>query len=171
MTGSIAAVKAPDLVHHLKKEGARVSCVMTPAAVHFATPLSLATLSGEAVYYEPFSPDLYKMPHLAIAEHCDAFLIAPASADALAKLAAGLGDDPVSLCALSTTAPILLAPAMHPTLWKHPATKANVARLKSFGYHFVGPESGVLADGSSGVGRLLEPVDIIDALKSLLSHR
>lgn len=168
ITGSIAAVKVPELVHQLKKEGARVSCAMTAAASHFVTPLSLATLSGEAVFHQMSSPESFHMPHLALAEHCDAFLIVPASADAIGKLAAGWGDDPVCLCALTTPAPILLAPAMHPTLWKHPATRANVKRLKGFGYRFVGPVSGVLADGSAGLGRMSEPSEILEALRKIL---
>ena len=168
ITGSIAAVKVPELVHRLKKDGARVSCAMTPAAAHFVTPLSLATLSGEAVFREMSTPESFHMPHLTLAEHCDIMLIAPASADALAKLASGFADDPVSLCALTTPAPVLLAPAMHPTMWKHPATRANVARLKGFGYCSVGPVSGALADGTSGLGRMSEPSEILEALRKAL---
>jgi phosphopantothenoylcysteine decarboxylase/phosphopantothenate--cysteine ligase len=168
ITGSIAAVKVPELVHELKKEGARVNCAMTPAASHFVTPLSLATLSGESVFHQMSSAESFHMPHLTLAEHCDAYLVVPASADAIAKLAAGWGDDPVCLCALTTPAPVLLAPAMHPTLWKHPATQANVKRLKGFGCRFVGPVSGGLADGSSGLGRMSEPPEILEALRKIL---
>jgi len=171
VTGSIAAVKAPDLVHRLKKEGARVSCVMTPAGTQFVTPLALATLSGEPAYCEMFEVESYKMPHLSLAEGCDVFLIAPASVNVLGRLAAGLTEDLVTLCALTTKAPIILAPAMHPTLWKHPATSANVERLRSFGYHIAGPQTGVLADGTIGEGRMLEPADLVDFLKKILSHK
>lgn len=144
---------------------------MTPSARHFVTPLSLATLSGEEVFHDTFSGPAYTMPHLRLAEDCDAFAIAPASADALAKLSAGLADDPVCLAALTTKSPVLLAPAMHPTLWKHPATRSNVERLASFGYHFVGPVKGALADGSEGEGRMAEPLDIVQKLQKILGKK
>lgn len=167
VTGGIAAYKACDLVSRLVKRGARVRVVLTENAMKFVPPLTFETLSGNPVYTDTFAPR-DALTHIALARWADAFVIAPATANCLAKLACGIADDLLSTTALAMTAPMLIAPAMNANMWRHPATQANLMVLLSRGARTVGPEAGRLACGDDGVGRMAEPQQIADALERML---
>jgi len=164
VTGSIAAVKAPEMVTTLIKRGFTVRCVMTTSAAQFVTPMALATLSGHAVEVDMFGPNAHTMPHVTLSKWADKLLIAPASASTIARCAHGLGDDLVSLCYLTTQAPTIMAPALHDTMWNHPAVQQNVKVLKTRGVKFIGPIKGKLANGDEAVGRMTEPLNILQVL-------
>ena len=170
VTGGIAAYKACDLVSRLVKQGARVRVVMTENAVKFVPPLTFETLSGNPVCADTFAPR-DALAHISLAKWADAFVIAPATANCLAKLACGIADDLLSTTALAMTAPLLIAPAMNANMWRHPATKANVMVLLSRGARTVGPGRGRLACGDDDVGRMAEPQEIVEALEALLSGK
>jgi phosphopantothenoylcysteine decarboxylase/phosphopantothenate--cysteine ligase len=164
VTGGIAAYKAPELVRALTRAGCVVRCAMTPAAREFVTPLVLQTLSGERVATELFDlTQESEIGHIALADWAELLIVAPATANTLAKLAHGLADDPVSTLALATRAPILVAPAMNVNMWRHAATQQNLEILRSRGVTCVGPDSGELACGWDGEGRMSDPVAIADA--------
>jgi phosphopantothenoylcysteine decarboxylase/phosphopantothenate--cysteine ligase len=168
VSGSIAAVKSPELVRLLVDKGFDVDCVLTQGATHFVTPLALGTFSGHPVVDEMFGHEAWRIPHLKLAEQADVMVIAPATALILARCAAGLSQDMVTLSYLTTTAPVLIAPAMHPTMWEHPATQANVKILRERGVTFVGPYIGPLADKTHGEGRMSEPSEILQAVEKAL---
>jgi len=170
VTGGIAAYKACDLVSRLKKQGARVRVVLTANACKFVPPLTFETLSGGPVVTDTFEPRK-SLEHISLAKWADAFVIAPASANCLAKLAGGIADDLLSTTALAMTAPLLIAPAMNANMWRHPATRANFKTLLDRGAQAVGPMSGHLACGDDDVGRMAEPAEIVDALDKLLKPR
>ena len=170
VTGGIAAYKACDLVSRLKKQGARVRVVLTANAVKFVPPLTFETLSGNPVVTDTFEPRK-SLEHISLAKWADAFVIAPASANCLAKLAVGIADDLLSTTALAMTAPLLIAPAMNANMWRHPATQANFQTLLDRGAKAVGPMSGHLACGDDDVGRMAEPEQIVAALDALLNPR
>ena len=158
VTGGIAAYKAPELVRALRRAGHAVRCALTPAATEFVTPLVLQTLTGEAVRADLFDPaEEGAIDHIALADWAELFVVAPATANTLAKLAQGLANDLVSTVALATRAPLLLAPAMNVNMWRHPATQRNLAVLRERGAHVVGPEVGELACGWEGEGRMSDP--------------
>jgi len=166
ITGSIAAFKAPEIVRALRAAGADVQALLTPAATKFVSPLTLRTLTGHAVDADLLDllPD-GRIGHIVAADSADAILVAPATAQWLGAMAGGLAGDAVTAACLATTAPVVVAPAMDGEMWVHPATATNAARLTNdFGYTIVPPESGALASGSSGVGRLPEPATLVDAL-------
>ena len=166
VTGSIAAFKAPEIVRALRAAGADVQALLTPAATRFVSPLTLRTLTGHAVDADLLDllPD-GRIGHIVAADSADAILVAPATAQWLGAMAGGLAGDAVTAACLATTAPVVVAPAMDGEMWAHPATATNAARLTNdFGYTIVPPESGALASGSSGVGRLPEPATLVDAL-------
>ena len=144
VTGGIAAYKACDLVSRLKKQGAQVRVVLTANACKFVPPLTFETLSGNPASTDTFEPRK-ELEHIALAKWADAFVIAPATANCLAKLANGIADDLLSTTALAMTAPLLLAPAMNANMWRHPATQANLKTLLDRGAKTVGPASGHLA--------------------------
>lgn len=164
VTGSIAAYKAPELVRALAKAGHETRCVVTPNGARFVSPLVLATLSGHRVYENMHDPSLYEMAHLTLASWADAVLIAPASADFIARLAHGRAEGLLDGLVLSTKARVVVCPAMDAEMWEHKATQVNVKALKSYGYELVGPEKGELASGKIGVGRLAEPAEIVKRL-------
>lgn len=170
VTGGIAAYKACDLVSRLVKEGAQVRVVLTEHACRFVPPLTFETLSGHPAYCDTFAPRA-EMEHIALSKWADAFVIAPATANCLAKLACGIADDLLSTAALAMTAPLLIAPAMNASMWRHPATQANLETLLSRGAKTVGPGCGRLACGDDDVGRMAEPQEIVEALDALLSPR
>ena len=170
VTGGIAAYKACDLVSRLVKAGAQVRVVLTEHACHFVPPLTFETLSGHPAYTDTFAPRA-EMEHIALSRWADAFVIAPATANCMAKLACGLGDDLLSTTALAMTAPLLIAPAMNANMWRHPATQKNREILLSRGARFIGPTSGRLACGDDDVGRMAEPEAIVNALPGLFSAR
>lgn len=167
VTGSIASYKAADLCSKLRQVGATVEVVMTAAAAQFISPLTFQSLTGRAVVVDMFSAAEAEA-HVEVARRADALVIAPATADCLANLAYGRTPDMVALTALATAAPVLVAPAMDNQMWAHPATVANVEMLRGRGVTFSGPNSGRLASGRTGPGRLAEPGEIVGALRVLL---
>jgi phosphopantothenoylcysteine decarboxylase/phosphopantothenate--cysteine ligase len=169
VTGSIAAFKAADLASKLRQAGAEVEVVMTPAATQFVSPLTFQSLTGRAVVVDMFTA-AEPEAHVEVARRSDALVIAPASADCLANLAHGQTPDMVTLTALATTAPVLVAPAMDSQMWENPVTQANVETLRGRGVMFVGPEPGRLASGRVGGGRMAEVPDVIGALRQLLGR-
>ena len=174
VTGGIACYKSADLAGKLRRQGAGVSVAMTPAARRFIAPLTFQALTHRAVYRSLWqSSDDFRSQHLSLTERADLMVIAPATANALAKLAGGLADDLVSTLGLSAwgTCPILLAPAMNTRMWEAPPTQANLARLREWGCHCVGPAEGMLACGTVGVGRMSEVADILAAARRLLLER
>jgi phosphopantothenoylcysteine decarboxylase / phosphopantothenate---cysteine ligase len=165
VTGSIAAYKAVELLRALRAEGADVAVMLTPAATRFVGPLSFAALSRHPVETDVLAllPD-GRIGHIVIGDSADAIVVAPATAHWIGTMANGLSGDVVSAACLATSAPVVVAPAMDGDMWTHPATVANVARLRSFGYAIVEPEAGPLASGQSGVGRLAEIGSIVEAV-------
>lgn len=173
VTGSIAAYKAAEIASLLRKAGHEVFVVMTPSAAEFITPLTLATLSRNPVLRD-LSEEKdggWKPGHIELADRADLLLIAPATADTLARLANGFASDALGAVALATRAPILIAPAMNGKMWEHPATRVNAETLKSRGATFVGPAEGMLACGYEGTGRLAEVEEIVSAAEKILAAR
>lgn len=170
VTGGIAAYKACELTSRLRKAGAQVYVIMTKNACQFVAPLTFETLSNHPVATDTFArPETWEVEHVALAKRADVFVIAPATANILAKMACGLADDMLSTTVLATRAPVLIAPAMNTGMWDNPATQENVERLQQRGVHFIGPEGGFLACGDTGAGRMSEPKDIFDAIEKLLA--
>src|SRR5579885_1840962 len=162
VAGGIAAYKSLDLIRRLRERGARVRVIMTAAAKQFVTPLAAAALSGERVYDDLFSlTGESEMGHLRLAQEADLVLVAPATADLLAKMAAGIADDLAATALLATNRPILVAPAMNTRMWENAATRENLARLEARGVRRVGPAAGPLAEGETGLGRMAEPLEIV----------
>ena len=170
ITGSIAAYRAADIASQLTKHGCSVTAVMTTDATEFITPLTLKVLTRNPVVTSLFDEkESWHPGHIQLADAADLLLVAPATANALAKFAHGLADDTLSAIALATRAPVLHAPAMNGKMWQHPATMRNVETLRSWGHHFIGPEEGLLACGYEGIGRLW-PVDgIVERALELLA--
>lgn len=167
--GSIAAYKTAIVIRGLVAEGAEVHVVMTPSATRFIGPVTLRALSRHPVVTDMWAPDApWDEPHVALGEMAHLFLIAPASADMLGRLAAGLADDLVSATALATRAPVLLAPAMSDPMATSPVVAENLSRLRARGMHVVGPERGLLASGKVGLGRMAEPETILAEVNALL---
>jgi len=171
VTGSIAAFKAVSILSRLVQAGADVDVILTEAAAKLVTPLTFQAITAGSVLTSMFAPqpDAH-IPHVALAERADVLLVAPATAHTMAKLSLGLADNLLSATALSTRAPLLLAPAMESGMWLHPATQEHVARLRERGAAFVGPAAGRLASGASGVGRMAEPDVVLGALRLLLGR-
>ena len=168
VTGSIAAYKSADLIRRLRDAGAEIRVVMTKAACEFITPLTLQTLSGHPVALELLDADQESaMGHITLARWADWIVIAPASANTIARLAQGRTDDLLSALCLATESPIAIAPAMNNKMWQNSATSENIDVLKSRGVQILGPASGDQACGEQGEGRLLEPMDIVQALSRL----
>lgn len=168
ISGGIAAYKALDLIRRLKERGATVRCILTAGAQRFITPLSAAALLGERAYTDLFSlTDESEMGHLRLAQDSDLLVVAPASADLLAKMAGGLADDLASTALLATDKPILVAPAMNFRMWEHRATQENLATLAKRGVHRIGPNAGPLAENESGMGRMAEPLEIVAAIEKI----
>jgi len=171
ITGSIAAYKACGIVSRLRESGAEVFVVMTKSATHFVTPLTLQTLSGNRVYLNLFDlPEEWKFEHISLAERADLVLIAPATANTIAKLAAGMADDLLTATVLASEAPILIAPAMHETMYKNSFTQANIGKLKEKGFKFIGPGYGMLASGKIGLGRLASNDEIMETVRGILDR-
>jgi phosphopantothenoylcysteine synthetase/decarboxylase len=172
ITASIAAYKAADLASQLRRTGYDVHVVLTHGATKFITPLTLQTLSRNPVTTDIFDEKAGWQPgHIELADRADLLLIAPASADILAKLAHGFADEALTAIALATKAPVLLAPAMNGKMWLHPATQNNVALLRGRGVEFIGPEEGMLACGYEGIGRLWPIQEIVDKTLAMLKAR
>lgn len=170
VTGSIAAYKAVEVARLLLAEGARVLPLMTHSATRFVGPVVLSGITGEAVHTDMWDPSFPGELHVSLASRADALLVVPATADVLARLAAGRADDLVTATALSARGPVLAAPAMHPRMWSHPATQRNVAELAAQArVRLVGPVVGPVASGEVGLGRMAEPAEIVAALSALLA--
>src|SRR5580692_212318 len=168
--GGVAAYKALDLIRRLRERGASVRVIMTAAAKHFVAPLSAAALSGDKVYDDLFSlTDEAEMGHIELSREADLVVVAPATADLLARMAHGLANDLAATALLATDKKTLVAPAMNLRMWLHPATQRNVAVLRQDGVLFVGPDDGDMACGEYGPGRMAEPLAIVAAIQSALS--
>lgn len=170
ISGGIAAYKSLDLIRRLRERGAEVRPVMTSGAQHFVTPLAVGALSSGHVYTDLFSrEDEQDVGHIRLARDCDLIVVAPATADLMAKMANGMADDLASTVLLATDRPVLLAPAMNPKMWSHAATRRNVETLRRDGLAFIGPNAGEMAEsGEAGAGRMAEPLEIVAAVERLL---
>ena len=170
--GGIAAYKSCELVRLLVRGGASVRVVMTPNSTRFVGPLTFQALSGHPVLVDLLDPaSEASYGHLDLARRADLLVVAPATADLLARLRAGMGDDAVTTTALACTCPVLVAPAMNTRMWEGPAVQENLAALRARGWHVVGPSSGELADGDVGEGRLADPAEIAEAAGRILAPR
>ena len=170
VTGGIAAYKACEVVSRLKKLGANVDVIMTENATKLVAPLTFETLSCRPVCVDTFSrTESWDVKHISLAQKADLFVVAPATANLMAKLAHGIADDMLSTTLLATKAPILLAPAMNTGMWTAEATQENLRTLQTRGVHTVGPGSGFLACGDSGAGRMSEPVQIVEEIQRLMT--
>ncbi|HLH87734.1 MAG TPA: bifunctional phosphopantothenoylcysteine decarboxylase/phosphopantothenate--cysteine ligase CoaBC [Xanthobacteraceae bacterium] len=169
--GGIAGYKSLDLIRRLRERHYGVRCVLTPAAQHFITPLAASALAGEPAYTDLFDPrSELDVGHIRLARDCDLIVVAPATADLMAKMAGGHADDLATAVLLATDKPVLLAPAMNPHMWGHGATRRNLAQLAADGIVTVGPNAGEMAErGEAGVGRMAEPLDIAAAAERLLA--
>ena len=168
--GGIAAYKSLDLIRRLQERGARVRCVLTAAAQHFITPLAAGALCGERAHTDLFDAQSeFDVGHIRLARDTDLIIVAPATADLMAKMAGGHADDLATAVLLATDKPVLIAPAMNPHMWSAKATQRNLAQLKADGVRIVGPNSGEMAErGEAGVGRMAEPSEIAAAAEAIL---
>ena len=172
ISGGIAAYKSLDLIRRMRERGASVTPVMTQAASEFVTPLSVSALAGVQVYQDLFDLTAESdMGHIQLSRSADLIVVAPASADLMAKMANGLANDLASTLLLATDTPVLIAPAMNVRMWDHPATQRNLAQLVADGVHIVGPNPGDMACGEYGPGRMSEPLEIIDAIAAHFAPR
>lgn len=171
VTGSIAAYKAAEIVNQLTKDGYNVDVIMTEAAMEFITPLTLQTLSKNRVHTDMFQLEYPReVKHISLSKKADLFLIAPASANIIGKLAGGIGDDMLSSIALAMKSdiPLLIAPAMNTRMYENPAVQDNMEKLKIYGYRFIEPRYARLADGDTGRGALADTDEIIRIVKASL---
>jgi phosphopantothenoylcysteine decarboxylase / phosphopantothenate---cysteine ligase len=168
--GGIAAYKSLDLIRRLQERGARLRCILTPAAQHFVTPLAVGAITGERAFTDLFDPQSeFDVGHIRLAREADLIVVAPATADLLAKMAGGHADDLATAVLLATTTPILIAPAMNPRMWAANATVRNLAQVIADGVRIVGPNAGEMAEsGEAGRGRMAEPMEIVAAAESIL---
>ena len=172
VTGGIAAYKSAEIVSRLRHSGANVHVIMTRNATEFVAPLTFQTLSANQVVTDTFeAPEYWNVEHVALAKLADIFVVAPATANILAKMASGIADDMLSTTLLATKAQILVAPAMNTGMWTAPATQNNVKVLKERGVRMIGPESGMLACGDEGAGRMSEPETIVEEICRILSRK
>ena len=170
IAGGIAAYKSLELIRRLRDAGAAVTPVMTKSAHEFVTPMSVSALAGQAVHQDLFDLTTEaEMGHIQLSRSADLVVVAPATADLMAKMATGLANDLASTLLLATDTPVLIAPAMNVRMWDHPATQRNIAMLKADGISFVGPNSGDMACGEYGAGRMAEPAEILAAIDRHLS--
>ncbi|WP_064693531.1 bifunctional phosphopantothenoylcysteine decarboxylase/phosphopantothenate--cysteine ligase CoaBC [Rhizobium aegyptiacum] len=169
ISGGIAAYKSLDLIRRLRERGASVRPIMTKGAQEFVTPLAVGALAADNVFLDLFSrQDEQDVGHIRLARDCDLVLIAPATADLMAKMANGFADDLASTVLLATDKPVLAAPAMNPRMWAHQATRRNAATLRADGVHFIGPMAGEMAEGGeAGLGRMAEPLEIVAAAEAV----
>ncbi len=167
ISGGIAAYKSLDLIRRLKERGATVRCILTKGGAEFITPLSVTALSGEPVFTDLFSvTDEQKIGHINLSRESDLIVVAPASANLMAKMAHGLADDLASTVLLASNKPVMAAPAMNVMMWRHAATKANIKTLRERGIAFVGPGKGMMACAEEGEGRMAEVADILAAIEA-----
>jgi phosphopantothenoylcysteine decarboxylase / phosphopantothenate---cysteine ligase len=168
--GGIAAYKSLDLIRRLQDRGASVRCILSAAAQHFVTPLAVGALAGERAYTDLFDPQSeFDVGHIRMARDADLIVVAPATADLIAKMASGHADDLATAVLLATDKPVLIAPAMNPLMWTAKATQRNLAQLRADGIHLIGPNTGEMAErGEAGVGRMAEPLEIAAAAEAML---
>jgi phosphopantothenoylcysteine decarboxylase/phosphopantothenate--cysteine ligase len=172
VTGGIAAYKSAMLIGRLKEAGARVLVVMTQNATRFITPLTLQTLSGHCVYTQMFPPATSEpAEHIWLGQEADVTVVAPATANIIGKVAAGIADDMLSTTIMAARGPVIFAPAMHHQMYHQAIVQSNIARLGKLGFHFVGPARGRLARGEEGEGRLAEISDIVDKVIEVLKKK
>ncbi|WP_029148019.1 bifunctional phosphopantothenoylcysteine decarboxylase/phosphopantothenate--cysteine ligase CoaBC [Methylophilus sp. 5] len=172
VTGGIAAYKAAELVRLLVKQGHRVQVVMTEAATHFITPTTLQALSGNPVFVDSWDQRISNgMPHIELSRKADAILVAPASADFIAKLAHGFANDLLSTLCLARECPLIVAPAMNKQMWENAATQRNIGQLQQDAITILGPDSGEQACGEVGLGRMLEPADLLEGLQTFFTPK
>ena len=171
VTGSIAAYKAADIASKLVQAGARVEVIMTKSATEFITPLTFRNLTGRPVITDMFElSSEFSVEHVALAEAADVVVIAPATANVIAKIVAGIADDMLCTTVLATEAPVIVAPAMNVNMYQNPITRENLAKLKERGFTIVGPAYGRLAEGKIGMGRLVETAEIIGIISQVLGR-
>ncbi|HEX3040031.1 MAG TPA: bifunctional phosphopantothenoylcysteine decarboxylase/phosphopantothenate--cysteine ligase CoaBC [Caproiciproducens sp.] len=172
ITGSIAVYKAADIAHRLYKKGYNVDVIMTQGATEFVTPLTFRSLTQNRVYTDVFEDDYpVEVEHISLARKADLVLIAPATANCIGKIAGGIGDDMLSTTILAVKdKPVLIAPAMNTNMWENPIVQDNVEKLKRYGYRFIDPKEGMLAEGSYGKGALADPDVIVDAVCAVLEE-
>lgn len=167
--GGIAAYKSLELIRELARRSIGSRCILTKAGAEFVTPLSVSALSGDKVYGELFNlTDEAEMGHIELSRSADLVVVAPATADLMAKAAHGLANDLASTTLLATDKPVLMAPAMNVRMWEHPATQRNLTTLTGDGVKFVGPDEGEMACGEFGPGRMAEPAVIAEAIEAAL---
>jgi phosphopantothenoylcysteine decarboxylase/phosphopantothenate--cysteine ligase len=172
ISGGIAAYKAPELVRALRRAGHEVRCALTPEAERFVAPLSLQAVSGQTVRKDLFDAgEEGEIDHIGLADWADLVLVAPCTANLMAKMSHGLADDLVTAVLLATRAHVLVAPAMNVNMWTHPATQANLEILRARGLSFVGPDEGELACGWEGQGRMSDPAVLVEAVEALLAPK
>ena len=172
ISGGIAAYKSAEIVSRLKKMGVDVNCIMTKNATEFIAPLTLETLSGNPVVSDMFDRRApWEVEHISLAKKADVFVVAPATANVIGKLANGVADDMLTTTAMAVTSKILIAPAMNNNMYKSAAVQKNIGTLKERGFYFVGPESGLLACGDDDIGRMSQPEQIVEAIKELLDMK
>jgi len=170
LTGGIAAYKCLEFIRRARDQDYHITCVTTAAAEKFITPLSLTAISGEPVYNDLFDRQAEAdIGHIALARRADLIVVAPATADFLAKMAHGFADSLASAILLATEKPVLIAPAMNPSMWHHPATQDNLALLEKRGIYRIGPGMGAMAEAETGMGRMAEPLEILEAVNDLLT--
>ena len=180
ISGSISAYRAHDIVRELYHQGHDVHVILTPNATQFVTPLTLASLTGNKAHVDEFPEEIQKtapgtnnenMPHIFLKQDVDLMVICPATANVIAKLAMGLGDNLLTSTYLAldrTVAGVLICPAMNPNMWNHPATQKNLKTIKSYGDHILDPTNGVVACGDEGSGKLATPADILTKVGAML---
>jgi phosphopantothenoylcysteine decarboxylase / phosphopantothenate---cysteine ligase len=170
IAGGIAAYKTLELIRRLRERGYGVRCILTRAGAQFVTPLAVASLSGERVFSDLFSlTDEAEIGHIRLSREADLVVVAPATADLIAKMVHGLADDLAATALLATDKPVLIAPAMNPAMWDHPATRRNIARAQADGVRLIGPNPGDMACGETGLGRMAEPDQILAAIEAMLA--
>ncbi|GIR52793.1 MAG: hypothetical protein CM15mP62_02640 [Rhodospirillaceae bacterium] len=169
VTGGIAAFKSLELVRQIRTAGGEVRAILTKSATEFVTPLSLQALTEDRVYSDIFSlTDESEMGHIQLSRNSDLILVAPATANFLAKMRLGICDDLASTVVLATDKPVMVAPAMNVRMWDHAATQENIITLKDRNIKFIGPDEGEMACGEYGLGRMSEPTEIVNAIQSIL---
>ncbi len=173
ISGGIAAYKSLDLIRRLRERGAKVRVVMTAAAQQFVTPMTVGALTADRVFTDLWDREAEQdIGHIRLAREADLIIVAPATADLMAKMANGLADDLASAVLLASDSPVLVAPAMNPAMWSHPATRRNCETLAGDGLSFVGPNEGEMAEsGEAGLGRMAEPMEVVEAAEILLDDR
>jgi len=171
VAGGIAAYKCPDLVRRLRERGCQVRCLLTKSGGEFVTPLALQSVSEEKVFQDLFSlTDENEMGHIRLSRESDLILIAPATANIIAKMAHGMADDLATTALLASNKPVMIAPAMNHQMWDHPATQENLSTLATRGVQVIGPDEGDMACGEYGMGRMSEPLQIADAVAKFFSR-